>query len=162
MPLYHASTEKNLSIIKPQRTLSHDTYIGDYVFAASNKAYAAMYLAPKGMPQLLNAFDGKPYLVINGNIATFRDKDAGGAIYEVPSDTFNGTPQVELAETELVSTQSVVPLNKEVFNTALGAFNNMNIPIYFVDNTVYEKIKQAEDHGFAILQNLEPHEYISQ
>lgn len=48
--LYHASAQKNLKVLKPQRTLFHDEYIGDFVFATSDRRMAAMYLATKGVP----------------------------------------------------------------------------------------------------------------
>lgn len=142
----------------PQRALSKNTYIGDFVFATSNKAYAAMYLAPKGRAMLLNTFHGVPSLVVSGSVEEFLNADKGGAIYEIPPDSFADTPQTELANTELVSSVPVVPLRKEIFDTSLQALRQMNVPVYFVDDALFDTIKDADDHGRAVLQGLEPYD----
>ena len=64
MKLYHASPIKNLKLIKPQKTISHDKYIGDFVFATKYKKLALMYMLPKGFPILMNVKSKNPYVVI--------------------------------------------------------------------------------------------------
>lgn len=62
--LYHSSTEKDLRVISPQRTLSKDKYIGDFVFATADPAYSAMYLVPKGLKTLMHSSTDDRWIVI--------------------------------------------------------------------------------------------------
>ncbi len=68
MELYHASPIKNLKLIKPQKTISHNKYIGDFVFATKYKKLALMYMLPKGFPILMNAQSKNPYVVICADV----------------------------------------------------------------------------------------------
>lgn len=52
--LYHASSDTNLTIIVPKRTISKDIYIGDFVFATQDKRLVAMYLVAKGNATIMD------------------------------------------------------------------------------------------------------------
>ena len=156
--LYHASTNKGLALIEPQPTEVDGSYIGDYIFATANKAYAAMYLAPKGCPQLLSVFRGKPYFIINDTPESFCKRDKGGAIYELPADSFSDSPQLELRETEQASMVSVCPVAKQTYETSLEALQELKVPLYFVNDGTFRSIQQADDHGWSIIQGLQSYQ----
>lgn len=140
MILYHATQNKNLTIIEPQPTLSLDKYIGDFVFATKIKNMALMYLVPHGFPTLMNPNDKEPNIVISANPVHFKSKDKGGAIYELPSESFIDTPQKGLSEFEMVSTKAVEPISKQVITSTLHALTNAGISIHFVNEKTFNKL----------------------
>lgn len=153
--LYHASPKKNLTEIKPRRTLSRDVYIGDYVFATSDFVLAAMYLATKGNAILMNVKAKDPIIVICNNETDYLSNDKGGAIYTVPISTFRKSPQAGLEESEMVSNVAVTPSDKRVYDSSLEAMKEMGITIYFVNEKVFSKIVAAKDES-KIISKLKP------
>ena len=143
--LYHASPDKNLAIIRPQRTLSKDVYTGDYVFATADKGLAAMYLATKGIATLMNPGASKPRIIICADPEAYAQRDSGGAIYTVPADTFAQSPQLGLEDTEMVSQHDIVPLNKEVYDSSLAAMKTFGIQVYFVNQEVFGQIMATRE-----------------
>lgn len=146
--LYHASQNKNLTAAEPKRTLSKDIYIGDFVFATTDKFLATMYLATKGYATLLGSQDEQPNIVICADANDYLTHDQGGAIYELPSDSFTESPQKELSDYELVSLIPVKPLNKTVYDKSLDAMQDSGIVVRFVDKQTFDNLighpKQAE------------------
>lgn len=138
--LYHASPYINLSMILPQRTLSDDVYIGDFVFATSDRKLAAMYLANKGVATLMEHRAKQPYIIIQDDINIYTKNDKGGAIYTVPAIHFMNTPQAGLEGTEFVSKEPVTPLDKRVYKTSINAMRKAGIQIYFVSPTIFERL----------------------
>ncbi len=140
MNLYHSSPIKNLKTIKPQHTLSNNKYIGDFVFATKDKKLSLMYMLPKGFPILMNSKPSSPYVVICGKAEDVVQKDNGGALYILPSETFHKTPQKELNEYEMVSRDSVSPIDEIDYANVLNALNIEGISIYFVDDAVFSNL----------------------
>lgn len=140
MALYHASQQTNLSTIKPQRTFSNDKYIGNYVFATTNKKLALMYLVPKGIPTLMNPDDPQPNIVICSELSKYITKDQGGAIYKLPSNDFIKSPQKELSMYEMASKQSIKPLTKNIYKNTIQALQSADIKIYFVNDATFAKL----------------------
>jgi hypothetical protein len=141
--LYHASPAKDLKIIQPKKTLSNDKYIGDYVFATSNRVLAAMYLAVKGYATLMNAED-EPYSIICGGKEEYLSKDKGGAIYTVFASTFEATPQAGLERSEQVSKISVKPIEKVEYQSSIDAMREAGAKIYFVKEDEFKKLVDAK------------------
>ncbi len=150
MILYHASTDKQLSVIKPQPTLSHDKYIGDFVFATVDKKMALMYLVPKGIPTLMNPKGRNPNIVMCTTVSDFVAKDGGGAIYELPGKDFVRTPQEGLSDYEMVSRNAIKPLRKEVYANTLDALAAANITIRFTDEATFNKLIKSPQQASMI------------
>ncbi|MDR0956235.1 MAG: hypothetical protein LBM73_03875 [Candidatus Nomurabacteria bacterium] len=129
--LYHASPIKNLCLIRPRKTLSKNRYIGDFVFATDNLILAAMYLAPKGRTAWLNPAAHPPRLTVDDSPENFAAADQGGAIYVLPADKFEPTPQRELDDLEFVSRTPIRPLRKMVFASCREAFEQFGIELKF-------------------------------
>lgn len=140
MALYHASRKKKIPIIKPQRTLSNNKYIGDFVFATTNRKLAVMYLTPKGFPTLMNPSEKNANIVICAQEKEFIEYDQGGAIYELPVESFNPSPQKGLSEYEMVSQQPVRPLNEVDFNSAITALISAGVTIRFTDEATFKTL----------------------
>jgi hypothetical protein len=146
--LYHASTNKDLALITPKRTLSKDKYIGEFVFATADRMLATMYLATRGYATLLGSHDEEPNIVICADQGKYQAYDNGGAIYELPSESFKESPQKELSDFELVSMEPVTPLRKVIYEKSLQAMQDAGITVRFVDEQVFNSLignpKQAE------------------
>ena len=140
MKLYHASPIKNLKLIKPQRTISHNKYIGDFVFATKYRKLALMYMLPKGFPILMNVKSKNPYIVICANVEKILQSDKGGALYILPDNLFHQTPQKGLNEYEMVSKDSIIPLGEEDYDYLIKELIRENVSIYFVDNDMFNKL----------------------
>ena len=138
--LYHSSTEKDLRVISPQRTLSKDKYIGDFVFATADPAYSAMYLVPKGLKTLMHSSTDDRWIVICSDPEEFRRIDKGGAIYGLSSDGFIKSPQVELGETEMVCRKEAPILDKKVYSTALEALRKQGVAVYFAGESEFQEV----------------------
>ncbi|MDZ7786261.1 MAG: hypothetical protein U5L95_04030 [Candidatus Saccharibacteria bacterium] len=139
MNLYHASGQKNLSELTPQPTKSNDEYIGDYVFATKNYKMALMYLVPKGLPTLMSP-ENEPNIVICSTPQAFKEKDKGGAIYTVPADNFQPTPQGALSNYEMVSQKPVKPTSKDTYQSVFTALHRADIKIRFVSYATFNKL----------------------
>jgi hypothetical protein len=152
MFLYHASQHKNLVKITPQKTLSHDKYIGNFVFATANKIMAIMYLSPKGFATLMNPDDSNPDIVVCGTVEDFIKRDLGGAVYKLPSAHFTKTPQKGLSDYEMVSTHTVEPLGKTTYNSALEAMLHAGIEVRFTDAKTFKSLIRNPNQADMIKQ----------
>jgi hypothetical protein len=145
--IYHASTNKNLVIIFPKRTFSKDKYIGNFVFGTTDKILATMYLATRGYSTLMNSRGEQPNIVICAVPAEYQLGDSGGAIYELPVESFIESPQKELSDYELVSKRPVKPLNKLVYNSSLEAMRKAGIIVRFVDEHIFNDLVNNPDQA---------------
>lgn len=148
---------KDLTVLEPQRTLSKDEYIGNYVFATKNRLYALMYLAPNAAGTKLMEVHGNPYMVINGTVEAYQKLDKGGAIYSLPYSSFEESPQAELGDSEYVSRTSVTPLGKETYDSSLTALLDAGVAVYFMDDVAFAKIVDAGVDSRAALKEFEPY-----
>lgn len=155
MYVYHASAHKDLKTIIPKRTMSKDKYIGDFVFATTDKKLAAMYLATRGVATLMNHTQDKPYIVICGDQEGYLQSDKGGAIYTLLSESFEPTPQRELVESELMSSIRVKPVKVELFQTSLEAMHKHGVAIYFVSKNTFDEMVATKNKDVAV-SALEP------
>lgn len=155
MNVYHASPDSSLKAIAPKRTMSKDVYIGDFVFATTDKKLAAMYLATRGVATLMHHASDTPFIVMSSSSGEYLQSDAGGAIYTLPGATFEPTPQHELSESEMVSRVMIEPLHKEVYKTSIEAMKRHGITIYFVDQPTFERIVAAKNQQEAV-STLQP------
>ena len=140
MLLYHSSTITSLALLKPQKTLSNDRYIGDFIFATANKTLALMYLTPKGIATLMNPDGSHPDIVICSTIEEFLKKDKGGAVYKLPDQGFSETPQKSLSNYEMVSRNVVKPINKTIYESTLKALTQAKIEIRFTDKNTFASL----------------------
>lgn len=138
--LYHASQSKDLLLIEPKRTLSKDKFIGNFVFATTDKILAIMYLTAKGYATLMGLHEEQPNIVICANSEDYLKHDKGGAIYELPSESFIESPQKELSDCELVSKVSVKPLRKLVYDKSIDTIMDAGIHVRFVDKQTFDSL----------------------
>lgn len=138
--LYHASANQNLKVLEPQRTISKDKYIGNYVFATADKVLALMYLVPKGYGTIMYSKENPPRILIRADEKEIRSKDNGGAIYTVDPSDFYESPQKELSDYERVSDKPVIPVSKEVYASAFDTWEEMRITVEFIDQQTFDRL----------------------
>lgn len=138
--LYHASANKNLEVLEPQRTLSKNKYIGDYVFATADRVLAVMYLIPKGYGSIMDSASKPPKILICADEVELRSKDTGGAIYTLAGADFEESPQLELKAYERASKKPVTPLSKEVFDSVFEAWQKFGIVPKFIDQPTFDRL----------------------
>ena len=56
---------------------------------------------------------------------------------------------------EWYSKEKVKPLRQIEYASALDAMIENGVQVYFVEPETFKKIREAEDHGFSIIKNLE-------
>ena len=138
--LYHASQNKDLSVLEPQRTISKDKYIGDYIFATEDKILALMYLVPKGYGIIMHSGESPSRIQICADEAEIRAKDKGGAIYHLDASDFQESPQAELSGYERVSKQPLRPIFKDVYKSSFDALEKFGVIIEFIDQVTFEHL----------------------
>jgi hypothetical protein len=153
--LYHGSPNQDIAILEPSEESLGHKLPGEYVFATQYKELAVMFLAPKVAPMQMSQF-GKHYILIaQCTEQVYRNADKAGAIYELPSDSFQqgGT---DMPEVEWYSSEPIRPKHRDVYASSLDAMDQCGVKVYFVNETTYTAIQNAEDHGWGILQSLSP------
>lgn len=152
--LYHASPNRNIEIFKPRNESVRDANEGPVVFATSQKDYASCFImATDDSWTQISKFNSVRVVVVSDR-TRFEMQDKGGAIYELPSNTFIYDIRGS-AKDEWTSRESVKPIGKIVFDSGLEAMLKYGVQVYFVDKTTFKKITNAEDHGISILQILQ-------
>lgn len=154
--LYHASRNKNIEIFKPIIGKRRDENEGAQIFATPSKAMATIFLVETDDSWTQSgARDGVPYIIISDR-KRFQSLDTGGAIYSLPSDTFETDLQKGLRELEYTSEEPVVPSEREFIDSALEAMLENGVQVYFVDQETFIKIQESSDDGESIIEELHP------
>lgn len=152
--LYHASVRRDIAEFQPRQETVRDPNEGAVIFATPDRASAARFLVPvDGSWVQQSSFDNVHSIIISDE-QRYRSLDKGGAVYSLPSDGFD----LEAAEQhphEWTSKQTVVPIDKVEYDSALEAMINHSVQIYFVDRDTLRRIQAAPDHGRSILQALQ-------
>jgi len=153
--LYHASSNRNIKEFEPRAESVRDPNEGPVVFATPNKADATKFLVSTSDEwTALGAFGGVSFAIISDK-KRFEKADKGGAIYSLPSDTFDFDPEKGTGDKEWTSREKVKPLSKEEYESGLEAMIDHGIQVFFVDKETSEKIQKSNDHGNKIIRGLE-------
>lgn len=160
--LFHSSQDKNIEEFEPRKESYRDPEEGPVVFASSEKAIASMFLVPTlgglGSSGRFRWDEGEGlksvFFYVTEDEINFRKSDKGGAIYSLPSDTFETDLTKGLKELEWVSKIPVKPIGKEDFESGLEAMMNLEVQVFFVDHETYKRIRSSEDNGRSILKGL--------
>lgn len=113
-----------------------------------------MFLVPKDIPVEISKYNDMFVVYVNGTEAEFAAKDKGGAVYELPSNTFETDKTIGMGTTEWVSSQPVKPLSKQVFESTQQALKDNHIQIYFLSAEVFTRVQSDPSHGLEIVQQI--------
>ncbi len=151
--LYHGSSNREIKRFEPRSEKVRDPKEGPKVFATSDRRMASVFMVGADDSWANSGtHNGVPYLVISDR-ERFEKLDKGGAIYHLPSDTFESDPYKGLGSIEWTSSEPVEPFHKEEHRSALEAMLEHGVQVYFVDPDTYEQTQTAPDHGFSILKS---------
>ncbi len=158
--LFHASENRNINILEPRSIRVRNKKEGSVVFASSNLGFVSMFLCRfSDKKALKGCFHKKNFHYIHSNKKEFIEKDKGGAVYFLPSDSFYSNPRKGMRGREWVSKEKVKPLYKMEFDSALDTMIDLGIQVFFVDENVFEDIKinmkNNSKHVISVLTNLE-------
>jgi hypothetical protein len=152
--VYHGSSNREIQRFEPRSDKVRDPLEGPKVFATPDKGIASIFIAGTDDSWANSGRHyGVPYMVI-GDRVRFEKLDRGGALYHLPSDTFETDPHKGLGDAEWTSSEPVVPTHKEEHSSALEAMLEQGVQVYFVDPQTYESFRTASDHGLSILKSL--------
>lgn len=152
--LYHASPNKNIDVFEPRDEHVRDIDEGPVVFATPHKDLASCFLFENDDSWVsISRFNGVQVIIISDR-ERFEREDYGGVIYELPSDTFVHEIRGG-AKDEWTSRVSVKSNNKTEYKSALEAMLELGVQVYFVDKSIFGKIKDSKDNGMAILRTLD-------
>lgn len=140
--LYHASTSTDIEEFEPRNNSPRYSGEVNLVFATPSEALAAMFLAPADIPIEISIYGDEYVLFIESDRKTFQKKDRGGAIYTLPTDSFETDNVHGMKEIEWYSKVPVRPIAKKIYNTSVEAMDKYNIKRYFVSHQTMDKIRK--------------------
>lgn len=153
--LYHGSPHK-IEELEPRTKPRREKEEGKLIYATSKIEDASMFMA-EGLG-LTGHFvvDGEsvPHAIIVSDRGEFLKRDRGGNIHILPGDGFKPSPHEGMSN-EWASKERVKPVKVLEYNSALDAMLENGVQVYFVDEATYQQIRNAKDHGYSILKNLE-------
>ncbi len=150
--LYHASTDRTITEFEPRN--ESPRYEGEprLVFATPHEEVAAMFLVPKTISAEMGKYDDVYAVFVNGTEEELDAQDKGGAIYSLPTDTFETDQTIGMGATEWVSAQPVTPLSKTVYSSVRDALRENNVRVYFLSNEMFERVQSNPSHGLELVQ----------
>ena len=143
--LYHASPNKNITILKPRQESIRDPNEGPVVFASQDKSYTSCFLLPTDdswtkISKYTSTSHPSIYLMVIANEKRFNELDKGGAIYYLSPKDFYLDKSKSLIE--WTSKKEVIPLKKDVFDNSLDAMISNNVIVYFSDIETLQKLRR--------------------
>ena len=158
--LYHGSSDRNLKVLKPRKESFRDEDDGLVVFATPDKAYASCFMVNTSDSWVkirhCNPKEPGPWHFICSDGERFKKEDKGGAIYQLLSEGFTTDPNKGAGLSEWVSTDSVIPIKKTVYDSALEAMIANGVRVVFIDKETMERIEESDDRGWEIVSKLKP------
>lgn len=139
--LYHASPKINVDKLEPRNEFPRFTGENNLVFATEHLTLAAMFLTPRDIPIEISVYGEKYVIFINADEAEYALKDEGGAIYTLPSATFEVDPSIGMGTNEWSSKLPVRPISKTIFKSSIEAMDFYGVTRYFVDDVTMKKIR---------------------
>lgn len=131
--LYHASLNREIKIFEPREEGTRQVGEGPVVFAALDKAYASIFMHPSWDNIKASGYmNDVPYVLI-GVIEKYTAEDNGGAIYILPSDTFECNPHLGVGYREWTSKVPVRPLGHENYDKTFDAMMALGVNVYVTD-----------------------------
>lgn len=154
--LYHGSDHKSIKKFYPEKGNWQNRNELLLVFATHQKELALAFMRPKnGSPVIIGSFNkDKTWFIAIADKDKFLKNDQGGAAYLLPPTTFSRNPHTQLGQSEYISSQPVIPVHIEKYNSTLKAILQAGIQVYFTNEKINQAILKAKDRGYSILKDL--------
>ena len=146
--------------MKPRRESFRDENEGPIVFASPDMSYASCFLVntSESWVKISRWSDDPkkrgPWYFICSDKERFKSEDKGGVIYVLPSEGFIADPDKGTGLAEWISKESVIPITKTVYESALEAMIANGVQVVFVDDEAMKNIEESDDHGWEIVSKL--------
>lgn len=159
--VYHASTNKNISLFEPRAENFRDPNEGPVIFATPSIRLASCYLfkwndswVHQSISTDNNGSNYEVYMII-ADRERFNRIDSGGAIYLLPAKNFKFDKYRGPGEYEWTSHEPVRPFGQINFPSALEAMRKFGVKIYFLNESQFEKyLKSTSEEREKFLRNL--------
>lgn len=151
--LYHASQNRNVTVFEPRAETIRDPNEGPVVFATPDIRYASCFLVKTddSWTTISNWGPNHPWAFICSDKQRFTQADKGGAIYTLPSETFDFDPEAANLPMEMVSKVSVKPTASETYESGLEAMLKYDVQVFFVTKEEFGALLNSDDHGLNLL-----------
>lgn len=137
--LYHASPNIGIEEFEPREEHTRGQNEGPVVFATPHEDLASCFITPTDDSWSSSGYiNGTLYMIISDE-KRFKAADTGGAIYVLPSDTFETNTELGLGEKEWISQAAVKPIEKKLYHSALEAMLQHGVQVFFVTQDQYAK-----------------------
>jgi hypothetical protein len=158
--LYHASHNRNIEVLEPRAETIRDPSEGPVVFASHDKQSVTCFLVPTDdswakISQYRGDKHPTIYVMCISDEKRFRELDKGGAIYHLSPKSFY--LDESKSRTEWTSKESVMPINKELYNSGLDAMIDNGVLVYFCDEPTLLELKKNPwdvERAMGILKSL--------
>lgn len=159
--LYHGSTSSDITVFEPRNNNIRDIEEGSVIFATPSLKLASCYLF-----RWDDSWAHQSILWKDGNIADYQvimvisdqkrfdDLDKGGAVYILSSQGFDFDEHKGLGIYEWTNKNSVIPVLKIDFPSALVAMKKLGVKVYFVE--------QEQFNDYLSLQGDEKEQFLLQ
>jgi hypothetical protein len=107
----------------------------------------------EGVQWIAGVFSKTPYVVLPCTKEEFAQKDKGGVMYTLPSDTFEEA-QTSGRDIEWASKEKVVPKSVEEIHSTLETMIEYGVQVYFMSEETFRQIEASKDNSLSILRNL--------
>lgn len=143
--LYHGSWNKEIEEFEP-RIAQQDPEPRVY---ASHDVLTALLFMPKyngymSVGDFGTETERRHYIIFTESKEKVLNQDGGGAVYSLPSETFEKNPLVNGGEWEWYSTVPVKPVDKQVFNSWIHEFKKRGISIFFFEEPKFHEFEKLE------------------
>ncbi len=153
--LYHASDDINISEFEPRAESIRDPAEGPVVFATPSKAFASMFIVKTNdtwtKKSRFGSDNSDVFVTVIADRERFLQRDKGGSIYTLSSETFETDPSKGMGKNEWVSSKPVKPVKNETYSSGLDAMIDLGVQVYFVDEAKFREIKEASDRRLDVV-----------
>ncbi len=139
--LYHASPNRDLVELTPQRKSVRDAFEGKRIFASPDKNFVTTFMMSHIKPFESGFSNGVPWFAAIEE--QFRKEDVGGAVYHVPADTFVTDEKKGLGNKEWTSAVPVVPTQKDIYESSLEAMIDHGVQVFLMDEMTFKALQES-------------------
>lgn len=139
--LYHGSQNKNIRLFEPRAESIRDPTEGNVVFATPHIEYASMFIVSTSDSWTSQGRFNELWYIAISDKNRFLESDNGGAIYSLPSETFETDFSKGMKSSEWISKTPVKPVSKTEYAKGLEAMLAHNINIFFVDDAMFTEFR---------------------
>lgn len=147
--LYHGSPRGDIEEFIPKISSGSGEAAGPQVYASQDRLIATIFTCNlRGIRWGVRMIGTTLHVSIVLTREEFMERDTGGYIYVLPSDSFVSDSSIGLGEDEWASPVPVKPLRKIRIESSLNAMLESSVKVYFVTLDQYLKMISMQNEEF--------------